>query len=144
MELIRPPITTVASSALMMPPSPPAKAASGNNAKLVVNAVMRIGRSRTRPPAISASVTDIPRSRNCSTKAINTMALVTTMPISSSSPIMAGSPRERPVMASATVTPINARGRLVMMMNGFRNEPRLPTITRYIRIIPMAIDRNMA
>ena len=54
-ELIRPPITTVASSALMIPPSPDEATASGSSAKLVVSAVMRIGRSRTRPPFIRAS-----------------------------------------------------------------------------------------
>ena len=54
-ELIRPPITTVASSALMIPPSSEDAAANGNSAKLVVRAVMRIGRSRTLPPLMSAS-----------------------------------------------------------------------------------------
>ena len=58
------------------------------------------------------------------------MAFVTTIPMSSSIPIMAGSPSERPVTASETNTPISARGSVVMMTNGFRSDPRLATMTR--------------
>ena len=54
-ELIKPPITTVASSALMKPPLPSDATARGNRAKLVVRAVMRMGRRRTRAPDIRAS-----------------------------------------------------------------------------------------
>ena len=110
----------------------------------MVSAVIRIGRKRTRPPVMSASVTDIPLSLSCSTKAMRTMALVTTIPMSSSRPIMAGRPRVRPVIARATSTPMRAKGRLVTMTIGFLRDPRLATITKYIRMIPIAIERKMA
>ena len=67
-EVINPPITTVANSELMMPPEPPEKAARGSSAKLVVKAVIRMGRRRTRAPVMSASRTGMPLARNCSTK----------------------------------------------------------------------------
>ena len=129
-ELTRPPITTVASSALMIPPSASLTAARGRSAKLVVRAVISMGRKRTRPPIISASNTDLPPCRNCSTNAMSTMALVTTIPISSRMPIIAARLRERSVIASAASAPMRANGRLVIMTRGFRREPRLATITR--------------
>ena len=61
---------------------------------------------------------------------MSTTALVTTMPMSSSMPIIAGSPRVRPVTASATSAPIRASGSVVTMTIGFLSEPRLATITR--------------
>ena len=91
-------------------PEPPEKAARGSSAKLVVKAVTRMGRRRTRAPVMSASRTGMPLARNCSTKAMSTMALVTTMPMRSRMPIMAGSPKARPVMARDTSTPISAKG----------------------------------
>lgn len=54
MEVISPPMATVANSALMMPPSVTITA-SGSSAKLVVKAVIRIGLSLERPPCMSAS-----------------------------------------------------------------------------------------
>ena len=53
-ELNRPPMTTVPSSAAMMLPwlKP---AASGISARIVAIAVMRIGRTRVRPPSTRAS-----------------------------------------------------------------------------------------
>ena len=134
-ELARPPITTVASSAPMMPPASSANTASGSSAKLVVIAVMRIGRSLIRPPSISASYTLKPRCLSCSTNAMSTIAFVTTMPIRSRMPIMAGSPSDLPVMASAARAPISASGRLVTITNGFLSEPRPATITRYTSTI---------
>ena len=54
-ELVSPPITTVANSVLMIPPLPSVSTANGSNAKLVVMAVIRMGRSRTHAPETSAS-----------------------------------------------------------------------------------------
>ena len=72
----------------------------------------------------------MPLARCCSTNAMRTMAFVTTMPMRSRAPIIAGSPSERPVIASATNTPMSASGSVVTMTNGFRSEPRLTTMTR--------------
>ena len=79
-ELIIPPMTTAASSAPIMPPSVLTSTASGNGAMLVVNAVIRIGRSRVRPPTLRAYSTLNPPSRSCSMKAITTIAFVTSTP----------------------------------------------------------------
>ena len=47
----------------MIPPAPPENAARGTSAKLVVSAVMRIGRNLTRPAVISPSMTPNPLAR---------------------------------------------------------------------------------
>ena len=54
--LNRPPMTTVPSSAAMIDPllNP---AASGTSARIVAMAVIRMGRTRVRPPSISAALT---------------------------------------------------------------------------------------
>ncbi len=80
----------LASGALMKPP-PPVESASGGGASMVANAVIKMGRSRRLPPWISASWTSRPRSRYCSTRSRRTMALVTTLPVSISTPTMPGS-----------------------------------------------------
>ena len=54
-ELSRPPITTTASGWEMKPPLPVRPSAIGSSAKMVAIAVIRIGRSRRRPPSITAS-----------------------------------------------------------------------------------------
>ena len=75
---------------------------------------------------------------------MSTIALVTTMPMSSRTPIMAASPRARSVTVSATITPTRARGSVRMMTNGFRRLPKAATMTRYTRMMPTAIAVNMA
>ena len=114
-------------------------AASGTSANVVVNAVIRIGLKRIRPPSISASYTSIPRSRSCSTNVSSTIALVTTMPISSRNPISADKLSVRPVISSASSAPDMASGRLNTITNGVRSDPSVATITKYTSTIPAAI-----
>ena len=57
------------------------------------------------------------------------MALVTTMPMSMSMPIMALMPSGRPVMSRAAMAPMMASGRLKRMMKGSSRLPKTMTIT---------------
>ena len=59
---------------------------------MVAIAVIRIGRSRRRPPSTTASRTPMPCARYWLIRSISTIALVTTMPTSISMPISAGTP----------------------------------------------------
>ena len=126
-ELNRPPMTTVPSSAAMIDPwlKP---AASGISARIVAIAVMRIGRTRVRPPSMSASWVDIPFARSRSTRSSRTIALVTTIPISIRNPMSALTPSGLPVKYSAGSAPIVASGRLNRMMNGVISELNVSTI----------------
>ena len=83
---------------------------------------MRIGRSRVRPPSISASCVEWPSARSRSTRSSSTIALVTTIPMSIRKPISALSPIGRSVISSAGKAPIVASGRLNRMMNGVTSE----------------------
>ena len=58
------------------------------------------------------------------------MALVTTMPMSNRTPIMAARPSARSVTTSETMTPMSARGNVRTMTKGFRRLPRLATMTK--------------
>ena len=58
------------------------------------------------------------------------MAFVTTIPMRSRMPIIAGRPSVRPVITSAARAPMSAKGRVVMMTMGFLRDPRLATMTR--------------
>ena len=75
---------------------------------------------------------------------MRTIALVTTNPISNNNPIIEGSPKALPVTARPTKAPIAASGKLNRITNGFLNEPRLPTITKYTRIILIAIAKKIS
>src|SRR5660397_291486 len=90
-EVNSPPITTRASGRERKDPSLRPRA-MGVRARIVATAVMRMGRSRLRPPSMIALWASIPWSRYCSTRSSSTMALVTTIPISMSSPIRLGMP----------------------------------------------------
>ena len=79
-------MTTVPSSAAMIEPwlRP---AASGIRARIVAMAVIRIGRTRVRPPSTRASFVEWPSARSRSTRSSRTIALVTTIPISIRKPM---------------------------------------------------------
>ena len=100
---------------------------------------MRMGRMRTWLASTKASNTERPCSRNCSTKTIRTIALVTTTPMSSKNPMRADRLSVRPVTVKAIRAPTIARGRLITTTKGLRSEPRVATITRYTRATPIAI-----
>ena len=89
-------MTTVPSSDAMIDPllNP---AASGTSARIVAIAVIRIGRTRVRPPSTQGVVRGLPSRRNRSTRSSSTIALVTTIPISIRNPIRALTPIGRPV-----------------------------------------------
>ena len=77
---------------------------------MVATAVIRIGRSRRRPPSTTASRTPMPCARYWLIRSISTIALVTTMPTSISTPISAGTPSGVPVTSSRPIAPVAANG----------------------------------
>ncbi len=109
-EVSRPPITTMASGREMKPPSPVSPKAIGVSAKMVAIAVIRIGRSRCRPPSTTASRTPMPWARYWLTRSSSTMAFVTTMPTSMSTPISAGTLSAVPLTSSRAIAPVAANG----------------------------------
>ena len=91
-----PPITMIASGCEMKPPCPVMPSAIGSSAKIVASAVIRMGRSRRAAPCASASFTRNPRSRYWFTRSMSTIALVTTMPTSMSTPMIDATPSGTP------------------------------------------------
>ena len=79
---------------------------NGNNAPIVAIAVIKIGRIRMPPASINASFIDMPACSLLITRSINTIALVTTIPININTPIKLGTEIVSPVMSSANTTPI--------------------------------------
>ena len=102
---------------------------SGTRATMVVSDVIRMGRNRVRPPSTRASKVLIPPLRSCSTKVISTMALLSTIPTSISMPIAAEESRVRPVINRPSKAPIEARGKLTIMISGLRKERKKTAIT---------------
>ena len=122
-------MTTVPSSAAMTEPLDKPRA-SGSRARMVATAVIRMGRTRVRPPWMSASYVEYPLWRSCSTRSSSTMALVTTMPMSIRKPMRALMPMGWPVMSSAGKAPMVASGRLNRMTSGSTSDPNRNTMTR--------------
>ena len=94
----------------MNPPCPVMPRAIGVRAKIVASAVMRMGRSLREPPAIVASCADKPRERYWLTRSTSTIAFVTTMPISISTPISEATPSGTPVAICRRIAPVAANG----------------------------------
>ncbi|KJL32799.1 hypothetical protein RL72_00151 [Microbacterium azadirachtae] len=84
--------------------------AIGVSAKIVASAVIRIGRRRRDPPAIVASCALIPFSRYWLTRSTSTIAFVTTMPMSMSTPISEATPSGTPVTICSRMAPVAANG----------------------------------
>ena len=82
----------IANGCEMKPPFPVNPIPSGSSAKMVANAVIRMGRNRRDAPCIIASRTFMPRTRYWLIRSTRTIALVTTMPISISTPISDATP----------------------------------------------------
>src|SRR5680860_653046 len=146
-EVNSPPITTRASGRERKDPSLRPRA-MGVRARIVATAVMRMGRSRLRPPSMIALWASIPWSRYCSTRSSSTMALVTTIPISMSSPIRLGMPRLVPVRSSRSTAPTAAKGMLTSRISGCSRLRKVPTMMRYTTSIATSMAkprlRNMS
>ena len=125
----RPPMTTIASGCEMNPPCPVMPRAMGVNAKMVASAVMRIGRRRLDPPAITASWVDRPLARYWLTRSTSTMAFVTTMPMSISTPMRDATPSGTPVISCSRIAPVAANGIDTSSSSGWRNDLNVATIT---------------
>ena len=125
----RPPITTIASGCEMNPPWPVIPRPIGVRAKIVASAVMRIGRSRIDAPASVASCADSPRSRYWFTRSTSTIAFVTTMPMSMSTPMSEATPRGTPVTTCSRMAPVAANGTETRRRMGCRSDLNVATMT---------------
>ncbi len=120
----------------MKPPCPVTPSAIGSSAKIVARAVIRIGRSRCLPPSTTASTTGRPCLRYWLMRSISTIALVTTMPMSISMPIIAGTPMGVPVATSRPIAPVAANGMETSRISGWMSERNVATST--MKTIAMA------
>ncbi len=141
-DVTRPPITTTASGWAMKPPSPVTPRAIGSRAKIVARAVIRIGRSRCRPPSRTASTTPYPWARYWLIRSISTIALVTTMPISISMPIIAGTPIGVPVATRRPIAPVAANGMDTSRISGWTSERKVATSSMNTMATAASIARN--
>ena len=94
----------------MNPPWPVMPRAIGVRAKIVASAVMRIGRRRRDEPATVASCVESPLVRYWFTRSTSTIAFVTTMPISMSTPMRDATPSGTPVAICSKMAPVAANG----------------------------------
>ena len=111
-----------------LPPVSPI--AIGVSAPIVAAAVIRIGRSRCRPPSAIASARPIPCFRYWLIRSMSTIALVTTTPTSISAPISAATPIGVPVASSRATAPVAANGTDTSRISGWTSELNVATITR--------------
>ena len=86
--------------------------------RMVVRAVISIGRRRMRPVSIRASRFSMPPMRSWLTQSMNTMPLFTTTPESTRKPSMDTMDRSMPVASSASRPPVKASGIVNMTMMG--------------------------
>ena len=133
---VSPPITTTAIGCIISAPMPVPNAIV-DIPRIVVSAVIRIGRRRTLPVSISASRFDIPPMRIWFTLSTNTMPLLTMTPDSTRKPTIATIERSIPVSSSAASPPVNASGSVNITMIGDLNDWNCATMIRKIRTIAM-------
>ena len=86
--------------------------------RMVVSAVIKIGRRRMRPVSIRASRFSMPPMRSWFTQSMNTMPLFTTTPESTRKPSMLTMDRSMPVSSRASNPPVKASGIVNMTMMG--------------------------
>lgn len=103
--------------------------AMGVRAKIVASAVIRIGRRRREDPAIVASRALMPFSRYWLTRSTNTIAFVTTMPMSIKTPISEATPKGTPVAICSRIAPVAANGTDTSNSSGWRSDLNVATIT---------------
>ena len=126
-----PPMTTIASGCEMNPPVPVIPSPMGVSARIVASAVIRIGRRRRVPPAIVASWALRPFSRYWLTRSTRTMAFVTTMPMSISTPMSEATPSGMPVTICRRIAPVAANGTEMRSSSGWRSDLKVATMTTY-------------
>ncbi len=121
----------------------PKPSAIGVSARTVVRVVIRIGRSRIRPPATIASVFAIPSRRSRLMQSTSTIAFFTTMPASMITPMSTMTLTVEPENTSAQTTPIAPSGIVNRIRNGCRSDSNWLAITKYTRKMasPMARAR---
>ena len=99
------------------------------SAKIVARAVIRIGRRRRDPPATVASCADRPFVRYWFTRSTSTIAFVTTMPMSISTPMRDATPSGTPVMICSRIAPVAANGTEISSSSGWRSDLNVATMT---------------
>ncbi len=92
---------------------------------------MRMGRSLREAPSTRASRTLSPRVRYWLTRSTSTMAFVTTMPTSISSPMIEGTPSGMPVISCSRMAPVAANGTDDSSSSGWMRLLNVATITTY-------------
>ena len=110
----------------------PAPRAMVDMPRMVVAAVIRMGRRRRRPVSTSASFLLMPPMRSWLTVSTNTMPLFTTTPDSTRKPTMATMDRSIFVISSASRPPVNASGIVNSTMTGDLNDWNCATMIRKI------------
>ena len=129
MDDTSPPITMIASGCEMKPPWPVIPMPSGSSAKIVAAAVIRIGRRRRDAPCSTASRADRPLSRYWFTRSMSTIALVTTMPMSMSTPMIDATPSGMPLTHCSRIAPVAANGIDTSSSSGCRSDRNVATMT---------------
>ena len=122
-------MTVTAIGARISAPSPK-PSAIGISPRIVVSVVMRIGRSRTRPASTSASCFDRPSRRRWFTWSMSTMAFLTTIPASMTTPMSTMTLTRCPVARRAATTPTPPSGIENMMMRGCSSDSNCAAITK--------------
>ena len=97
---------------------------------MVAKAVMMIGRTRNRAPALIDSSTVAPSVRFWLIRSIKTIAFVTTMPMSMSMPIMLGIPTAESVRIDKPNAPVKANGIEINRISGWISERNVATMIR--------------
>ena len=116
--MIIPPITHTAMGARVSPPSEKARAI-GSMPNTVAAAVIRIGRSRTRPASTSASSSFEPAARSALAKSTSKIAALVTSPISMMMPMKLKMLRVMPETQMPPKAPITESGSETMMTKGW-------------------------
>src|SRR5699024_7347243 len=124
-----PPITVIANALDISTELPPPNN-NGTKAPIVAMAVINIGRKRVPAASIKASRVDIPLCSILITLSINTIALVTTIPISINIPIILGTEIVSCVINNPATTPIIDTGNENSIANGANPPLNVKTITK--------------
>jgi len=96
----------------------PWETTNGKTPKMKANAVMRMGRSRSRAPASAASKTDVPRSYSVLQNSTMRMAFLAASPISITRPICPYTSRAKPRPQRPRNAPTTATGTESSTLNG--------------------------
>ena len=122
-------MTVIAIGPRISAPSP-SPSAIGASARIVVRVVIRIGRSRISPAATMASTFAIPSRRSRLMQSTSTMAFLTTMPASMTTPMSTMTLIVDPESRSAQTTPIAPSGIVKRIRNGCISDSNWLAITK--------------